>query len=295
MDAENCKTALRKRPSPFGQNIPADAQQNRFYGSNRHFQKGRGSSVLAINLKSLSRLEERVQRHLFETNQMSRFIQSPFLTGNLLPIPDVQMGARVMNSKHLKAKSMYEAQYGCNRPSMENPRYEETLTVQPKTEEGSGEPFSRNSDIDSHDSGQILIQKTAFCDAVDKIKEKSQKSQEKETESHESDEPDFFKELCKLDEEPDFAQNSFHSLVTPAPEFLKELPKGFQLLKTTFTKEEVKLLQKHLRNARYSLKTLQGNPSVGYYHSKCIEPGCPAVLTLVFNRLATGKKVIHNH
>jgi hypothetical protein len=80
-----------------------------------------------------------------------------------------------------------------------------------------------------------------------------------------------------------------------SPFFVREVENGFQLLIQEFSRDNIRDFREFVKASRYSLKTLQGNPSVGYYHSKCIEPGCPAVWTLKKFKLISSPFIIHNH
>lgn len=79
------------------------------------------------------------------------------------------------------------------------------------------------------------------------------------------------------------------------PFFIQETTQGIHLLINEFTRDYIKQLRSFIKNSKYSLKTLQGNPRVGYYHSKCTEKGCPAEFMLKGFRLVSSPHITHNH
>lgn len=79
------------------------------------------------------------------------------------------------------------------------------------------------------------------------------------------------------------------------PSFIRLLNKGFELLIKEFALEDIRELREYVRFSKFTLKTIQGNPQVGYYYSKCPIKNCPASWTLKRFRLVSSPFVVHNH
>lgn len=224
------------------------------------------------------------------THPYGQLIQQPSPLSPAMFMPGAQSYAQPVAEGPFRMAEAFQA-----------PPQPETQKTELMHEQGQGRPIQKQEP-------QLLPRAEEFQRSPNPIASTSEKPADSQKESKEGSQNESFIDSCKdllvilskgktgpnVTGRPHKSHKDIILKRSP-PFFVREIEHGAQLLINEFTRENIKQLRSFIKASSYTLKTLQGNPSVGYYHSKCPEPNCPASFTLKKFQLVSSPFIVHNH